>query len=328
MEYVLGIDGGGTKTVCVISDTEGRLLSSGKGRSSNYLRIGEEEAKRSIKTAIQKGLQKCGVEIPRFKVAYLGMAGAGRPRGVMALRSIMDRLDVADKIVVDTDAAVALAGATACRPGVVLISGTGSIAFGINRDGDRRRVGGWGYLLGDEGSGYDIGRRGLVAALRAYDGRGEKTVLLERFLFRFEANSVGELIDRVYSRGAKIDEISSLSRVIVEAARDGDTVSQRILRGAAEELTQAVVAVVRQLKMENDEFELALMGGMFKVEDLIATPVRENIESFAPRCEVISPRFEPAVGAVLLALKEINVKVNDVLLETVKATVRNIQEVS
>jgi N-acetylglucosamine kinase-like BadF-type ATPase len=328
LEYVLGIDGGGTKTACVISDTEGRLLSSGTGRSSNCLRVGPEEAKQSIQTAIQKGVQNCGVGIPKFKVAYLGMAGAGRPSGVAAIRSIMERLDVADKIVVDTDAAVALAGATACRAGVVLISGTGSIAFGINRNGERRRVGGWGYLLGDEGSGYYIGNRGLVAALRAYDGRGGKTVLLEKFLSRFEVNSVDELIDRVYSGGVKISEISSLSRLIVEAARDGDTVSQKILRGATEELTEAVVTVVRQLKMENDEFELALMGGMFKVEDLIARPVRQNIKRFAARCEVISPRFEPAVGAVLLALKEINVKVNNALLETVKATVRNIQDES
>ena len=79
LEYVLGIDGGGTKTACLISDTEGRLLSSGTGRSSNYLRVGPKEAKQSIQTAIQKGVQKCGVEIPKFKVAYLGMAGAGRP---------------------------------------------------------------------------------------------------------------------------------------------------------------------------------------------------------------------------------------------------------
>lgn len=324
MEYVLGIDGGGTRTVCVISDAQGRLLSRGTGGSSNFLTVGEEEAERSIRTAIQTGLERCGVEIPRFKVAYLGMAGAGRPSGVKAIRRIMKALDVADKIVVDTDAAIALAGATACSPGAVVISGTGSIAFGINKSRKTMRVGGWGSLLGDEGSGYDIGRRGLTAALRAHDGRGEATVLLQKFLGHLGVRSVDELVDRIYLSGPKIDEIASFSRLIVEAARDGDAVSRKIMRDAAEELSTAAVTLIGQLNMEDYEFEVSLIGGMFRVDDLIASPVRHNIKSFAPKCQIISPRFEPAVGAVLLALKEIKVRIDKTLLETVKRTAHSI----
>lgn len=328
MEYVLGIDGGGTKTVCVISDAQGRLLSRGTGGSSNFLTVGEEEAKNSMQVAIQTGLQRCSVEIPRFKVACLGMAGAGRPSGVKAIRRIMKRLDVADKVVVDTDAAIALAGATACSPGAVVISGTGSIAFGISGYGKRRRVGGWGSFIGDEGSGYDIGRRGLTAALRAHDGRGEVTVLLQKFLGHFGVSSVDELVDRVYLGGPRIDEIASLSRLVVEAARDGDVVSQKIMRDAAEELSTAAVTLIRRLKMEDEEFEISLIGGIFRVDDLIASSVRHNIKSFAPKCQIISPRFEPAVGAVLLALKEINVRIDKTLLENVEGTVHDIRKES
>ncbi len=324
MDYVLGVDGGGTKTACVISDTGGRLLGAGIGGSSNYLTVGEEEAKRSIKVAVQKATEKSSVRIPKFGVAYLGMAGAGRPSGVKVIRGMVESLGLADKLVIDTDAAIALAGATACNPGVVVISGTGSIAFGINKDGERGRVGGWGYILGDEGSGYDIGRKGLTAALRAYDGRGQETVLLRRLMGRLEVSDVDELVDHVYLGGVKIGEVSSLTPLIVEVAREGDVVSKKILDDAVEELSSAAITLIRKLNMASEGFELALMGGLFKVKDLIADPVQKKIKKFAPQCKIITPKFKPAVGAALMALKQINIEIDKHVLKTVQATVKNL----
>lgn len=327
MDYVLGVDGGGTKTACVISDTGGRLLGAGIGGSSNYLTVGEEEAKRSIQVAVQKAIEKSSVGIPRFKVACLGMAGAGRPSGVKVIRRMVESLGLADKVVIDADAAIALAGATACNPGVVVISGTGSIAFGINKDGERGRVGGWGYLLGDEGSGYDIGRKGLTAALRAYDGRGEETVLLRRLMGCLKVSNVDELVDHVYSGGVKIGEVSSLTPLIVEAAREGDLVSKKILGDAVEELSSAAIVLIRKLNMAGEGFELALMGGISMVRDLIASPVEKKIKKFAPHCKVITPKFKPAVGAALMALKQIDIEIDKLLLKAVQATAKNIQEI-
>jgi len=327
LDYVLGVDGGGTKTACLISDTGGRLLAAGIGGSSNYLTVGEEEAKRSIQVAVQKAIEKSGVRIPKFKVAYLGMAGAGRPSGAKAIRRMMKNLGLADKVVVDTDAAIALAGATACSPGVVVISGTGSIAFGINKDGERGRVGGWGYLLGDEGSGYDIGRKGLTAALRAYDGRGEETVLLRRLMGRLKVSNVDELVDHVYLGGVKIGEVSSLTPLIVEAAREGDLVSKKILEDTVEELSSAAIALIKKLNMAGEGFELALMGGLFKVRDLIARPIQKKIKEFAPECKIITPKFKPAVGAALMALKQINIEIDKPVLKAVEATVKSVQEI-
>jgi len=327
LDYVLGIDGGGTKTACVISDTGGRLLGAGIGGSSNYLTVGEEEAKRSIQVAVQKAIEKSSVRIPKFKVAYLGMAGAGRPSGANLIRRMVESLDLAEKVAIDTDAAIALAGATACNPGVVVISGTGSIAFGINKDGERERVGGWGYLLGDEGSGYDIGRKGLTAALRAYDGRGEDTVLLPRLMGRLKVSNVDELVDHVYSGGVKIGEVSSLTPLIVEAAREGDLVSKKILEDAAEELSSAAIVLIRKLNMAGEGFELALMGGLFNVEDLIASPIQKKIKKSAPHCRILPPRFKPAVGAALMALKQIGIEIDRPVLKAVKATVKNVHEI-
>ena len=326
MDYVLGIDGGGTKTACVISDIGGRLIAAGIAGSSNYLTVGEEEAKKSVQVAVQRAIGKSRVKIPKFEVAYLGMAGAGRPSGAKVIRGMMESLGLADKVVVDTDAAIALAGATACNPGVVVISGTGSIAFGVNIDGERGRVGGWGYILGDEGSGYDIARRGLAAALRAYDGRGEETILLHRLMAHFEVSSVDELVDHVYLGRVRIGRISSLAPLIVEAAREGDFVSKKILGDAVEELSSAAIALIRKLNMAGERFELALMGGLFKVRDLITRPIQKKIKEFAPECKIITPKFKPAVGAALMALEQINIEIDKRVLQAIEATVENVQE--
>lgn len=327
MDYVIGVDGGGTKTACIISDTKGVLLSAGMSGSSNYLAVGEEEAKRSIHAAVQEALEKCHVQIPKFELAYLGIAGAGRPSGIKVIRRIIESLGVANNVVIDIDAPIALAGATACKPGVVVISGTGSIAFGVNKNGEQGRVGGWGYLLGDEGSGYDIARKGLVAAFRSYDGRGMQTVLLHRLMARLGASNIDEILDCVYSDGMKVDDIASITPLAVDAAREGDKVSQKILSEAVEELSLAATTLIKNLGMENDEFEFALIGGLFKVEDFIAIPVQRNIEKAAPKSRIIEPKFKPVVGAVLMALKEYNVKIDKALLDSVKATLRNVQEI-
>ncbi|MFQ6095788.1 MAG: N-acetylglucosamine kinase [Candidatus Bathyarchaeia archaeon] len=327
MDYVLGIDGGGTKTACVISDTEGRLLGGAISGGSNYLTVGKDETAKSIRDAIKKASERCHVKIPRFKLAYLGMAGSGRPSGIKVIKRIMEDLDVAEKVIIDIDASIALAGAITCKPGVVVISGTGSIAFGINKKGESKRVGGWGYLWDDEGSGFEIGRRGLTAAFRAYDGRGEETLLLNRLISHFEVRNVDDLLDRIYSGGVKINAISSLAPLVIEAARDGDTVSLKILRDTVEELSLSAMTVIRNLKMECDEFELALMGGVFKAKDLIALPVQKRIKSFAPKCKVIAPRFKPVVGAILMALKELNIQIDKSVLSSVEATLHNVQNI-
>lgn len=327
MDYVLGIDGGGTKTACVISDIGGKLIAAGIAGSSNYLTVGEEGARKSVQVAVQRAIGKSRVKIPKFEAAYLGMAGAGRPSGAKVIRGMMESLGLADKVVIDTDAAIALAGATACNPGVVVISGTGSIAFGVNKDGERGRVGGWGYILGDEGSGYDIARRGLAAALRAYDGRGEETVLLHKLMAHFEVSNVDELVDHVYLGGVRIGRISSLAPLVVEASREGDLMSRKILGDAVEELSSAAIALIRKLNMAGEGFDLALIGGLFKVKDLIATPVQRKIMEFAPGCKIITPRFKPAVGAALMALKQIDIEIDKLILKAVEATVKNVQEV-
>ncbi len=319
MVHVLGVDGGATKTICLLSDEGGRLLGAGVSGPSNYITIGVEGAKRSLEEAIMEAIRGCrGVR--KVEAAYLGMAGGEGSRGRRVYKGIMEDLGIAERTFVDSDAAVALAGATACKPGVVVISGTGSIAYGVNRYGKRRRAGGWGYLLGDEGSGFDIGRRGLISALRAHDGRGERTLLLERLISHLGVSDVYELIEKLYGFGPRVYEVASMAPIVMDAARDGDPASQRILRGALEELEALALAVIRGLEMEGEEFELALVGGVFEAEDLMADPLGGRISSQIPGCKVIKPRFKPAVGAVLMALNAVGIEVNEAILESIEAS--------
>ncbi|MBS7651989.1 ATPase [Candidatus Bathyarchaeota archaeon] len=325
MSYIIGIDGGASKTLCLLSDLRGRLLGAGLGGPSNYITIGVEKARESIEEAVKGALG--GYWGMRAEVAYLGMAGAEGSRGKSILKGIMEDLGVAERVFVDTDAAIALAGATACKPGIVVISGTGSIAYGVNRFGERRRAGGWGYLLGDEGSGFDIGRRGLASALRAQDGRGGGTVLLERLMSHFEVGDVYELIERIYGCEDRVYEVASAAPIVLEAARSGDPVSKEILERALEELEILALAVIRGLGMKDEEFPLALVGGIFEARDLMAEPLAERIRSSSPGCRVIKPRFKPAVGAVLMALREAGVEVNEIILESIETSLQDFQGV-
>jgi N-acetylglucosamine kinase len=318
----MGIDGGGTKTICLVSDLEGRLLGAGFGGPSNYLSVGVEGAKRSVEDAIGMALKGCP-RVQRLEAAYLGMAGAGRPRGVGIFEEIMKALNIADRVFVDIDAAIALAGATACNPGVVVISGTGSIAYGVNRHGEKRRAGGWGHLLGDEGSGYDIGRRALISVLKARDGRGRRTSLSERLMALLRVRGIDELVDRAY--GLKVDEVASLASPVMEEARKGDEISREMIRSALDELESLALAVIRGLGMEGEEFELALTGGILEARDLMAEPLGERIRMRVRGCRVIEPRFKPAVGAVLMAMRSLGIEVDEGLLRTLRATLQDLE---
>lgn len=322
----MGIDGGATKTICLLSDEGGRLLSVGLSGPSNYITIGVEGARRAIEEAVTRALKGC-LGIQRVDVAYLGMAGAEGPRGKKIFNDIMKGLDIAGRVFVDTDAAIALAGATACKPGVVVISGTGSIAYGVNRFGERGRAGGWDYLLGDEGSGFDIGKRGLASALRAQNGRGGGTVLLERIMSHFKVGEAYELIERIYGCEDRVCEVASIAPIVLEAASEGDPASKEILERALEELEVLALAVIRGLGMEDEEFPLALVGGVFEAWDLTAEPLAKRIRASSPKCRVIKPRFKPAVGAVLMALKEAGVEIDETILESIEASIPDFKEV-
>jgi N-acetylglucosamine kinase-like BadF-type ATPase len=210
------------------------------------------------------------------------------------------------EILLETDARVALAGATGNSAGIVIIAGTGSIACGINARGRFARSGGWGPIMGDEGSGSYIGRRALEAVMMAYDYRGEPTAMMEPVLKHFGVASPPELPPVIYEttdeqRRAVMTKIAQLSHIAVRAAEQGDPVALNIMRDAAAELAKAAVAVIEQLRMERDTFRLAYVGGVFEAGDLILKSLREEIQKVAPNAEIAPPLDPPVIGAVKMA---------------------------
>jgi N-acetylglucosamine kinase-like BadF-type ATPase len=300
--FVLGIDAGGTKTVCLLADEEGRVRASARGPGANLQAIGELEVEKVLHEVMDSAL--AGETRPPAAIC-LGMAGVDRPHDNAIIRGIMRRIGLKAPVLVVNDALAALvAGAGDDGAGIVLIAGTGSICYGRNGAGRAARSGGWGYLLGDEGSGWWIGREALTAVMRAGDGRGPETRLASRVLGHFGFDDTSELIHEVYHRDTRRRAVAGLAGLVQQAADEGDVVARRILEAAAGELALAVRSVATRLDVRGLQFPLVLAGSLFKVLPTLLADVRLRLAEVTPRCEARVLDVEPAMGAVRLALAE------------------------
>jgi N-acetylglucosamine kinase-like BadF-type ATPase len=194
------------------------------------------------------------------------------------------------------------------------MAGTGSIAFGQDGQGNRARAGGYGPLLGDEGSGYDIGRKALIAALRAEDGRSPATVLTDRFKQRFMLDRMPEVINLVYGNPAPMQrpEIAGLAPLVVEAARDGDAMAREILRIAGRELGLLAAAVLQKLNFDEEQpVPVAGTGGVFAAGNILGLPMQQVVRNVCPQAQMCQPKHTAAYGAVLLALQSLGIHPED-----------------
>ena len=299
---VLGLDGGGSHTVCLVVDGEGRELGRAVAGPCNHQSVGLEAATRALAEAIASA-RRAANALPLL-AACLGMAGLDRDEDLRLIRRMVEPLLPGIPVEVVHDSEVALAAATGGRRlGVVVIAGTGSSAVGFDAGGRRARAGGWGHSLGDEGSGYDIARRGLNAATRAYDGRAPATRLIERLVKAAGAASLEDLANRIYLEGWTVGQVAALAPAVFAAANEGDAVASEIVKGAASELALAARAVVANLGMEELAFDLVLSGGIFRGSPRLVELMGREVKAFAPRAAVSLPQHEPAYGAALIALQ-------------------------
>ncbi len=317
MTFVFGMDGGASKSVSIVADTSGNVLSRVESGPSNYQNIGEEKAKEAIEHAVQRAIEASRAKITEFEVACLGLAGMDSQASYDLLYAIISDIEVFRKVQLLNDSEIGLAGATGCRDGIVVNAGTGSVAFGMNQRGEKRRSGGWGYLIGDEGSAYDVSRRALMAAAKAHDGRGEPTLLLPMIVETLGLGQFEQIIELLYHKGMSPEALASLAPLVFKAAQKGDRVSQEILEYAGEELGVAAIAVARALGMESKECEVVPIGGMFRPHTPLYKSFARVLRRQVPDCRLIKPLFEPAVGAALLALREAGVELTDLLMERI-----------
>ena len=223
-----------------------------------------------------------------------------------------------ERVGVDHDIRVALAGGLAGRPGIVMVAGTGSSCFGVNPAGAAWRAGGWGPLIDDEGSSYWLGIQAMRAAVLDYDGRGERTRLTRAISERLALAEMDELMNRLYAAEMTRTQIAALAPLVFEASAQGDAVAQNLIRRGCEAMADCALAVARKLGMDRGTSELAITGGLTNAGEALFNPFRAAVAQRLPACQVQKARLIPAIGAALLALELTGTQLDNEVIAVVK----------
>ncbi|MGN7297843.1 N-acetylglucosamine kinase [Ferdinandcohnia sp. SAFN-114] len=317
--YILGIDGGGTKTKGVIATEAGTIIAEATVGASNPNNVKKEDLKKELGKLIDILKTESRDTFKEVKRAYAGMSGVDHPSARKEMKLLLESLLPESILVtVNNDAITALYSGTLGKPGVVQIAGTGSITFGLNNEGILDRVGGWGYLLGEGGSGFAVGSEGLQEAFRAHDGLGSRTELTSLICGHFQVETLPEIIHSIYNAVNPKELIASLSRHVFTAADHGDKVAQAIIQKNAIHIGEAVSCLINKQFNENErahEIPVVLAGGLFNRLDLFKGPMEEIFEKYSINTKLIRPEIEPVGGAVIAGLLEENIKVDAGFIE-------------
>ena len=328
----LGIDGGQSHTEAIIADENGNILGRGLGGASNHAEIpgGRERLENAIVDSVgaairETATRKCGkaeiakdlndfaknVSTVNFASAHCGMTG-----GAIYKDEIIRTIIKAENLIIGHDAPTALFGATAGKPGIVVIAGTGSVVFGVNEKNETARIGGLGYLFSDEGSGFWLAAQMIRLAIKEQDNLIEDGGILKIVLEFFGRAEIREVTDDFYNGKISRDEIASLAKRAHEAAADDNqTIRGQLFYGVGV-LTESVKSVAEKLKFQTN-FPVAGVGGMFRAP-LMNEYFRASLAKKIPLGEFVKPRFGPAVGALLLAYRQAKIEINGNLLNNLE----------
>jgi len=300
---VLGVDGGGTKTTGLLAEASGTILARGRGEGSNQNVIGIDNAARNLAGLIATLARTAGRTVAEIGSAVLGLAGAGAERDRRILiEAIQARLRTMGlppvPLSIESDGRIALEGAFNGGPGVVAVAGTGSVVMGKSPDGTTISIGGWGRVIGDEGSGYCIGLEALKSVSREIDGRGAAGRLRVTISARFGLETRERIIAAVYRE--KFD-IPSIAPAVIDAAESGDGVALEILTRAAREFAPQVVTAVTRLGLQGGA-GVVMIGGLIDHDTVYSRLLAGEIRKSSPAVDFRSPLNGPAHGALLLAM--------------------------
>lgn len=298
VSFFLGIDGGGTKTECVVGDNS-RVLGRSVGSTIKIKKVGEDAAGRALESAVAEACRSAGVTPQQITRTCIGIAGSSIPEVTDWTYSVLKQL-VAGEVQVVNDALIAHHAAFRGRPGVLLIAGTGSNVLGINDCGESGRAGGWGPMISDEGSGFWIGRRAVAYAMRAYDGK-QPTSLLDAVMRAWDLKTIEELVSMANSNPPP--DFSSLLPAVLQCADGGDKLAGEILISAAEELARLATIVVRKLWPEISKVNVAVTGGVFAHSPQIRQRFGELVRAKHPGAAVNLEPVHPVMGALSMARK-------------------------
>lgn len=325
MDFVLGIDGGGTKTAAVILDSAGHILACGEGGPSTYGVVPLQVTRNSIFTAVSEATRKARFGQAHFAAVFMGLGNVAAETDRRAVRKIAVELGLAheENIGVDHDIRIALAGGLSGRPGMVLIAGTGTSCFGMNAAGQTWRAGGWGPLIDDEGSSYWLGIQAMRAAVRDFDGRGPATNLTQAVMEHLALPEMDELMNRLYAGEMTRTEIATLAPFVFAAAQQGDVVAQQMIQRGCEAMAECVLAAAQRLGLTQGTSKLAVVGGLVNAGEAFLGTLRTAVLSHLPQCTVQLADFSPAIGAGLLALQRMGLEVNETILANLRQSTPN-----
>ncbi len=293
MKLFLGVDGGQSSTTALVADETGRVIGVGRAGPCNH--AGAAQGREKFIQAIGKSVREAGGDAS-FECACFGFSG-GAPDKEALTREIVS----AKQYVITHDADIALSGATGGEPGVVVIAGTGSMAFGRNREGRTARAGGWGFAFGDEGGAFDLVRQALRAVVRHEEGWGPATGLRGPLLESEDAQDAHDLLHRFYTDEYSRARVASLAPLVDHAAHAGDPLAREILGAAAQSLASIAAAVRGQLFAADEEVRVSYTGGVFRSVILLER-FRLLVELTGGN-HLMPPRYGPAAGALIQAYR-------------------------
>jgi N-acetylglucosamine kinase-like BadF-type ATPase len=311
-EYIVGVDGGGTKTRAVIAKMDGVILAEHIGGPSNMQVLGIEKTVLTILQLIRECCESAACDFSQLAAVGCGLAGVGRAadqqRMEQGLREYAALQHITfNRIIIVSDARIAVEGAFKGGPGIILIAGTGSIAFGKNAQGEIHRVGGWGRYLDDEGSGYFIGKSALAAVGHYLDGFGPKTTLVEDVSSTFGLKDQAAIIDAVYKNNF---DIASIAPLVMQGAEKEDKICRGIVDRAIVALSNYVRALSKRMNPSSETsnvepLRLVFVGGLIAHDTILARSLKQYIEKNISLVTVVPAMGSPAQGAVLLTLNSI-----------------------
>lgn len=313
MQYLLGIDGGGTKTLAAAADMDGKILAEVRFGSTNFKSVGSDKAAvnyiNGIFSLISEIEKISGDKDPFFKYVCIGLAGLDTSNDYKRYHEIIFNDDVKGimdfkNISMVNDTIVGLAAGSMKENRVIIIGGTGSNCYGINAEGKQAKTNGWDYILGDEGSGFSMGIHTLRAMMRAYDGRGPETLLVEKVFEYLKIKDFDELNKWTYGMPLTKDRIASLSLILCNTAEMGDAVAIDILKKEAMEIILSIKTVVKKLELEDKDFDLVFVGKNFRCHKYFTDIVMKNLKKAFPLINFMPLTSKPVEGAVRLALEK------------------------
>lgn len=303
--YVLGIDGGGTKTTGIVADEFGNVYMHAVTGRSNPNTLQQEEFEEVICGLVRELKEQDDATFNQLSICFAGIAGVGESGRDAEVAALLAReLPAGTKVIVRNDAFNALYSGTLGGPGIVQIAGTGAVTLGINEKGDTARSGGWGYLFDDEGSGFYLGNEALKAVFRSFDNRGPTTSLTERVTEYLAVQNIPDIIGKVYGKEHPRSVVAPLGRLVLQEAQADDEVSKGVVEKACVEMMHSIEACHRRLFDSNHTTSIVLSGGVFTDADLFAGRFRELAQHSLPNAVFQTSKVPPVGGAVLAGLAE------------------------